>query len=131
MDLVEQIASVARRIAEKRQAIALTGSGISVASGIPDFRSAGGLWDRFDPMEYATIDAFRRNPSKVWEMLREMDSLMAAARPNSAHIALAEMERMGVLDGIITQNIDNLHQAAGSRNVVEFHGNARRLVCLE
>jgi len=108
---------------------ALTGAGISVESGIPDFRSAGGLWARFDPMEYAYIRAFRRNPAKVWAMLTEMDALITRARPNPAHIALAELEARGFLRGIITQNVDNLHQAAGSNRVVEYHGNALRFVC--
>jgi len=122
---------VARALVDLRHGVALTGAGISVPSGIPDFRSSGGLWDRFDPMEYATIDAFRADPDKVWTMLAELDELVVSARPNPAHHALADLERLGVLDGIITQNIDNLHQDAGSTRVVEFHGNGRRLICLE
>jgi len=110
--------------------IALTGAGISVDSGVPDFRSPGGLWERFDPMEYAHIQSFRANPCKVWEMLREMTGIVRDARPNAAHLALAEMERTGRLAAIITQNIDNLHQEAGSRRVIEFHGNGAKLVCL-
>jgi NAD-dependent deacetylase len=109
--------------------VALTGAGISVESGIPDFRSAGGLWSRFDPMEYAYIRAFRRNPAKVWAMLKEMDAVITRARPNPAHHALAELEARGFLTGIITQNVDNLHQAAGSKRVVEYHGNALRFIC--
>ncbi len=110
--------------------LALTGAGISVESGIPDFRSAGGLWSRFDPAEYATIEAFRANPEKVWEMLAEMDKVVSAAKPNPAHIALGELERLGYLHYIITQNIDNLHQEGGSRNVIEYHGNSSTLSCL-
>jgi NAD-dependent deacetylase len=109
--------------------VALTGAGISVASGIPSFRGAGGLWDRYDPMEYAHIQAFRRDPVKVWQLLKEMDDTVSRARPNPAHYALAELEAKGYLTGIITQNVDNLHQAAGSKRVVEYHGNARRFVC--
>lgn len=120
----------ARLIRESRRAVALTGAGISVESGIPDFRSKGGLWERFDPREFATIQAFRRNPAKVWTMLLEMEAVILAARPNSAHLALAELEARGKLMGVITQNVDNLHQAAGSRNVVEYHGNALRFACL-
>lgn len=120
----------ARLIRESRRAVALTGAGISVESGIPDFRSKGGLWERFDPREFATIQAFRRNPAKVWTMLQEMEAVILAARPNPAHLALAELEARGKLAGVITQNVDNLHQAAGSRNVVEYHGNALRFVCL-
>jgi NAD-dependent deacetylase len=108
---------------------ALTGAGISVESGIPDFRSPGGLWERFDPMEYATIQAFRRNPAKVWELIKEMDRIITAARPNPGHFALADLEAQGRLLGLITQNVDNLHQAAGSKKVVEYHGNAHRFVC--
>jgi NAD-dependent deacetylase len=109
--------------------VALTGAGISVASGIPSFRGAGGLWDRYDPMEYAYIQAFRRDPVKVWQLLKEMDETITRARPNPAHYALAELEARGFLIGIITQNVDNLHQAAGSRRVVEYHGNALNFVC--
>ncbi len=113
------------------RAVALTGAGISVESGIPDFRSPDGLWARYNPGEYATISAFRRNPAKVWIMLREMDEILVKARPNPAHQALAELEQRGHLLGVITQNVDNLHQEAGSRKVVEYHGNAHRFACLE
>jgi NAD-dependent deacetylase len=114
---------------QHRRIVALTGAGISVESGIPDFRSKGGLWERFDPMEYAHIRAFRAHPAKVWTLLKEMDAVITAARPNPAHYALAELEAKGLLLGLITQNVDNLHQAAGSKRVVEFHGNARRYIC--
>ncbi|MDP8221879.1 MAG: NAD-dependent deacylase [Candidatus Lernaella stagnicola] len=110
--------------------VALTGAGISVDSGIPDFRSSGGLWDRFDPMEYAHIEAFRANPTKVWEMLREMTGIVKDSRPNPGHLALAELEKIGKLRAVVTQNIDNLHQEAGSHRVIEFHGNSRHLICL-
>ena len=121
---------LAALLKKSRKAVAITGAGISVESGIPDFRSKGGLWERFDPLEYATIRAFKKNPAKVWGMLKEMDRILVQARPNPAHYALAEMEKRGMLQGVITQNVDNLHQAAGSRNVVEYHGNAHRFVCL-
>jgi NAD-dependent deacetylase len=109
--------------------VALTGAGISVESGIPSFRGAGGLWDRYNPMEYAHIQALRRNPAKVWQLLKELDETITRARPNPAHDALAELEARGFLVGIITQNVDNLHQAAGSKRVVEYHGNALTFVC--
>jgi NAD-dependent deacetylase len=125
--LIKQAADI---IINSKLTLALTGAGISVESGIPDFRSAGGLWDRFDPAEYATISAFRANPEKVWEMLREMDEVVNQARPNPAHIGMGELEKMGYLHYIITQNIDNLHQAGGSKNVIEYHGNASTLSCL-
>ena len=110
--------------------LALTGAGISVESGIPDFRSAGGLWSKYDPSEYATIDAFRANPERVWEMLREMNKVVDAAKPNDAHTGMGELETMGYLHGIITQNVDNLHQEGGSMNVIEYHGNSSTLSCL-
>ena len=110
---------------------ALTGAGISVDSGIPAFRGSQGLWDKYDPMEYATIDAFRANPEKVWGMLRELEDLVGDAQPNPAHTGLAALERLDCLHAIVTQNVDGLHQAAGSRTVYEFHGNGARLACLE
>lgn len=130
MDHHGVIDEAARKIAQSSMTIALTGAGISVDSGIPDFRSPGGLWDRFDPMDYAHIDSFRSDPERVWRMLREMKSVVHAARPNNGHLALAQLERLGRLQSIITQNIDNLHQDAGNTQVIEFHGNTSRLVCL-
>lgn len=127
MDLIQR---AAKDLLTSRWAIALTGAGISVESGIPDFRSEGGLWSRFDPMEYAHIEAFHRNPEKVWEMLREVIPLTSRAKPNPAHYALAELESMGILKAVITQNVDGLHQRAGSRVVIEYHGNHDWLLCL-
>jgi NAD-dependent deacetylase len=105
--------------------IALTGAGISTESGIPDFRSPGGLWEKYDPMEFM-YERFVSNPKRIWEMSlrmkREGDLDMAEAMPNQAHLALAELEEMGYLKCIITQNVDNLHQKAGSTDVIEFHG---------
>jgi NAD-dependent deacetylase len=114
---------------ESRYAIALTGAGISVESGIPDFRGKNGLWSKLDPFEYGHIDSFRSNPAKVWKMLMEMGALVESVNPNGAHIALAELEALGLIKMVITQNVDSLHQRAGSNNVVEFHGNFRRLHC--
>lgn len=120
----------ARVLASRGDAVALTGAGISVESGIPAFRGAQGMWERFDPMEYATLGAFLADPEKVWRMLSEMMEVFLRAAPNPAHYGLAELERIGVLRSVITQNVDGLHQAAGSRKVIEFHGNAFELVCL-
>lgn len=120
----------AQIILNSKLTIALTGAGVSTESGIPDFRSAGGLWTKFDPVEYATIDAFRRNPEKVWKMLRELEDVVVDAKPNRAHFGLGEMEKMGLLHTIITQNVDNLHQEGGADNVIEYHGNASTLSCL-
>jgi NAD-dependent deacetylase len=125
------ITRAAEAIRNAKHVIALTGAGISTESGIPDFRSRGGLWEKFDPGEYATIDAFHENPEKVWRMLFEMIDLVRNARPNPGHTALAELEKMKKLACVITQNIDNLHQEAGSANVVEYHGNVSRLECLQ
>jgi NAD-dependent deacetylase len=126
----ESIVNAARVIIESRATIALTGAGISVESGIPDFRSKEGLWSRFDPEEYASIYAFRDNPEKVWQMLKEMEEIVGKAEPNDAHIGLAKLESMGLLNAVITQNIDNLHQEAGSKEVIEYHGNSSTLTCL-
>ncbi|MBI5968226.1 MAG: NAD-dependent deacylase, partial [Deltaproteobacteria bacterium] len=103
---------------------------ISVESGIPDFRGPSGLWSKYDPMEYATIEAFLADPKKVWAMLQEMGELVENSEPNPAHLALAKLEEMGLLSSVVTQNIDNLHQAAGSKRVIEFHGNGKKLVCM-
>ena len=125
------IQRAAQDILHSKKTIAFTGAGISVESGIPDFRSAGGLWEKFDPEEYANIHAFHSNPEKVWLMLKDMFSLIMEAKPNPAHIGLAELERMGYLSSVITQNVDGLHQAAGNRHVIEFHGTHRTLSCLK
>ncbi len=121
----------ARELVQNAQRIcALTGAGISVDSGIPDFRSEGGLWKRYDPLEYATYESFLNDPSKFWTMGRELARVILDAKPNAAHYALAELEKRGKLIGIITQNIDNLHQAAGSKRVIELHGNYLRAYCM-
>jgi len=125
------IQRAAKDILKSKRTIAFTGAGISVESGIPDFRGAQGLWQKYDPDEYAHIDAFHSDPDRVWLMLKEMFSLIMEAKPNPAHLGLAELERMGYLSSVITQNVDGLHQAAGSRNVIEFHGSHRTLSCLK
>jgi NAD-dependent deacetylase len=126
----ERIKKATRIICQSKQTLALTGAGISVESGIPDFRSPGGLWERFDPMEYATIEAFRADPEKVWRMLQEVAVLLSRARPNPAHTGLGRLQQMGLLHTIITQNIDNLHQEGGATRVIEYHGNSKTLSCL-
>jgi NAD-dependent deacetylase len=124
---IQKAAGLLRR---SRTIVALTGAGISVASGIPDFRSPGGLWERHDPMAVATAEALSRRPDRVWGFLLDCLSVVGAARPNPAHAALARLEAAGRLSGVITQNIDGLHQAAGSRNVIEFHGGVGRFYCM-
>ncbi len=125
----DAILLAAEAIKKSQSLISLTGAGISVESGIPDFRSAGGLWEKYDPAIYASIETFNRHPEKTWEMIFEMVELTESAEPNPAHRALADMEGMGFLKAVITQNIDNLHQKGGSRKVIEYHGNASRLEC--
>jgi NAD-dependent deacetylase len=126
-DLIGQAAEI---ICSSKMTLALTGAGISVESGIPDFRSAGGLWSKYSLDEYATLSAFKKNPEKVWMMLRDMQELLSQAKPNKAHLGMGELERLGLLHCIITQNVDNLHQAGGAENVIEYHGHSRTLSCL-
>lgn len=120
----------ANLLREADHAIALTGAGISVESGVPAFRGKNALWDRYPVEEYATIEAFVRNPQKVWGFFKEFYEVLSRAEPNPAHVALKNLEEAGILKSIVTQNIDNLHQRAGSKNVVEFHGSASTLECL-
>ena len=122
--------NAAMAIAQADVQIALTGAGISVESGIPDFRSPDGLWKKYNPDEFATLRAFLENPAKVWQFFRDAGELLAEASPNPAHLALAKLESAGKLKAIVTQNIDGLHKKAGSRNVVELHGSSRSLSCL-
>jgi NAD-dependent deacetylase len=117
-------------IKKGKRIVALTGAGISVDSGIPDFRSEGGVWERYDPHEYATYDSFLRHPEKFWQMGQELAEVILEAEPNPAHKGLAKLEESGKLIGIITMNIDNLHQAAGNKKVVELHGNYLRAYCM-
>lgn len=127
---MDDIKRVAEIISEKGEVVAFTGAGISVESGIPTFRGAQGLWERYDPEEYAHIRSFYSHPERVWMMLREMAQVIFDAKPSPAHEALSEMEKRGYLRAVITQNVDGLHHLAGNRNVIEYHGNHRWLVCL-
>lgn len=112
--------------------VALTGAGISVPSGIPDFRSPGtGLWENVDPMEVAHIDAWRADPSRFWHFYGDRFQSLRDKEPNAAHAALAELERRGVLTGVVTQNIDMLHRRAGTQNLVEVHGTIEHSSCLD
>ena len=121
---------LAELIRANQPCVALTGAGVSTESGIPDFRSAGGIWASFDPYEVASIDAFRRDPAKVWEFYALRLDVLADAKPNAAHHALAQLEDVGLLRAVITQNVDRLHAAAGSRDVIEVHGSIERAVCM-
>lgn len=127
----EKLAHAAKLLKTARHAVALTGAGISTPSGIPDFRSPGtGLWERDDPMEVASIYALRQDPARFYRWVRPLVSLLRQAQPNPAHFALAQLEAAGLLRAVITQNIDSLHQRAGSRVVLELHGHLRTATCL-
>ncbi len=126
------IRDAAARLLNAKRVAALTGAGISVESGIPPFRGKGGLWEKIDPMEFAHIDAFMKDPARVWEVLiREMKGVIDAARPNDAHKGLARLEALGCMGAVITQNVDGLHQLAGNTDVIEFHGNFAWQRCLD
>jgi NAD-dependent protein deacetylase/lipoamidase len=116
-------------IRAQQPCVVLTGAGVSTESGIPDFRSPTGLWARFDPLEYGSIEAFRADPLKVWSFYKPRVAMLTEAEPNAAHLALAELERLGFVEAVVTQNIDLLHERAGSRAVVEVHGSIRSATC--
>jgi NAD-dependent protein deacetylase/lipoamidase len=125
-----KVERLAELIGESGCTVALTGAGVSVPSGIPDFRTPEtGRWANVDPMEVAHVDVFERDPARFWSYYRPRFQALGDKRPNGAHEALAELERRGLLDGVITQNIDRLHRAAGSRNVVEVHGSIATSTC--
>ena len=130
------VATKAERVADllrsAESAVVLTGAGISVPSGIPDFRSPGtGLWEKVDPMEVAHIDAWRHDPDRFWSFYGQRFASLTDKRPNAAHAAVAELERRGLVRGVITQNIDRLHRMAGSERLVEIHGSIEWSVCLQ
>jgi NAD-dependent deacetylase len=124
-----------RRLADliktRQPCVVLTGAGISTESGIPDFRSPTGIWAEVDPMEYASLDAFRADPEKVWGFYAKRINMLTGAEPNEGHRAIAELERRRLVSAVITQNIDLLHTRAGSQDVVEVHGSIRTASCLE
>ncbi len=124
------ITRAARMLSDAQRMVALTGAGISRPSGIPDFRSAGGLWEQDDPIEVASLQTFYTNPQRFYNWVRPLLHLSLTVKPNPAHLALAELERIGHLQAIITQNIDSLHQRAGSHTVYELHGHMRSATCI-
>lgn len=125
------VEELARRLRAARSVVALTGAGISVPSGIPDFRTPGtGLWANVDPMEVAHIDAWRADPARFWAFYGERFVGLRTKAPNGAHAALVALERRGLLDAVVTQNIDMLHRKAGTRELVEVHGTIEHSVCL-
>jgi NAD-dependent deacetylase len=125
------VARLAELVRSAGSVVALTGAGISVPSGIPDFRSPGtGIWEKVNPMEVAHIDAFRGDPQRFWSFYGERFATLRDKQPNGAHAALVELERRGMLDGVITQNVDRLHAKAGTRELVEVHGSIASCSCL-
>ncbi len=125
------IEKAVEKIKKSSHLTAFTGAGISAESNIPTFRGKGGIWDKYDPI-ILDIDYFKQNPEKAWPHIKDMFyNVIDKARPNPAHYVLADWEKEGLLKAIITQNIDNLHQKAGNKNVIEFHGNTRDLVCMD
>jgi len=121
--------SIAHELRHAKRAVALTGAGISAESGIGAFRGRDGLWSRYDPAVVASIESFTRDPGRFWEFARDVGWMFLTAKPNPAHVALAELESMRHLDCVITQNVDGLHQRAGSKRVIEIHGNSGRIIC--
>jgi NAD-dependent deacetylase len=127
-DLIKQASCL---IKEAKHFVALTGAGISTASGIPDFRSGKlGLWSQHNPMEVASIFGFKYNPLAFYKWIRPLAQKMLAAAPNPAHLALTQLEQIGLLKAIITQNIDMLHSKAGTQTVLEVHGHVRQMTCM-
>jgi NAD-dependent deacetylase len=123
---------LAELLRSSNRTVALTGAGISVPSGIPDFRSPGtGLWENVDPMEVAHISVFLRDPERFWSYYRPRFGMLADKEPNAAHQALAELEARGLLEAVVTQNIDTLHRKAGSQKVIEVHGTIETGSCWE
>jgi NAD-dependent deacetylase len=124
---VERLAELIRT---RQPCVVLTGAGVSTESGIPDFRSPTGIWAQVDPMEYASLRAFHADPEKVWSFYAKRIEMLTGAEPNEAHHALAELERLGLVEAVVTQNIDLLHTRAGGKDVVEVHGSIRTASCL-
>jgi NAD-dependent deacetylase len=127
-----QAERLAQLLRNADRAVVLTGAGISVPSGIPDFRTPRtGLWEKVDPMEVAHIDAWRRDPDRFWQFYGDRFATLVDKRPNEAHRALAELERRGLIRAVITQNIDRLHRVAGTERLIEVHGSIEWSVCLD
>lgn len=129
--IADKIAGAAAMIGQASYAVALTGAGISTPSGIPDFRSPrSGMWEQANPLQVASLPNFMSNPASFYDWIRPLTRQIMEAQPNSAHIALAELENMGLVKAIITQNIDLLHSRAGSQIVFEVHGHVRECTCV-
>ncbi len=130
--MADPFAEAARVLSRARRVVGFTGAGISAESGIPTYRGEGGLWTEYDPDKYASIDYFRKDPSYYWRFFKDVRyEKLVRSEPNRAHRALAELESLGLLTHVITQNIDGLHEAAGSTRVIELHGNTRIIHCMK
>ncbi|MDZ7671501.1 MAG: NAD-dependent deacylase [Halanaerobiales bacterium] len=128
MDNLDKVVNILK---QSKHTTVFTGAGISVESGIPPFRGEDGLWEKYDPY-FLHINYFLNNPKKSWELNKKLFySMFSECKPNRAHRVVADLEKKGYIDAVITQNIDNLHQEAGSKNVYEFHGTYKKLVCME
>jgi NAD-dependent deacetylase len=121
--------ALAALIRAHQPCVVLTGAGVSTESGIPDFRSPSGIWEQFDPLEYGSLPAFRADAEKVWRFYKPRIAMLTEATPNAAHHALAALERAGFVEAVVTQNIDLLHERAGTRELVEVHGSIRTASC--
>ncbi len=129
---MKSIDTLKKWVAESENIVVFTGAGVSAESGIPTYRGEGGYWDKYDPAKYADINYFHQNPSYYWNFFKDVRSpVLKKAIPNNAHRGIAEMESSGKLRSVITQNIDGLHQVAGSTNIIELHGNTRVFSCMK
>lgn len=132
LEMDEKINRLQDIILKSKSLVAFTGAGISTDSGIPAYRGAGGIWNKYDPSKYANVQYFLKDPSYYWNFFKDVRyPSLKQAQPNAAHYALVELEKRGILSLVITQNIDGLHQVAGQAKVCELHGNTRHIVCLE
>jgi NAD-dependent deacetylase len=126
---VHEVVTLAELVRDAQPCVVLAGAGVSTESGVPDFRSARGIWATYDPAEVASIDGFERHPERVWEFYGRRLGLLEQVEPNPAHVVLAELEAAGLVQAVITQNVDGLHARAGSREVIEVHGSLASAVC--
>jgi NAD-dependent deacetylase len=128
-DVIDKLKEI---ISQSKSLVTFTGAGLSSESGIPTYRGSNGIWAKYDPAKYANYDYFMTDPSYYWQFFRDVRyPSLEHAQPNTAHYALVELEKRSILQQVITQNIDGLHQMAGQSNVCELHGNTRQIVCME
>jgi len=132
MELIAKIEKLGKWVAESQNIVVFTGAGVSAESGIPTYRGKDGYWEKYDPEKYANINYFNQDPSYYWNFFKEVRyPVLKTAKPNLAHKSIAELETLGKIKSVITQNIDGLHKEAGSKKVLELHGNTRTFSCLE